>query len=560
MNKKILTICVFSIIAGVSVVSAQSIPTISPWKTLGGVIQPSATSSTVKVPSLGSSGSPCLSVSSNGTFATTTCGSGGGTPAGSTGNIQFNNGGAFGTYANFATSTLSTVNRLQIATTTSAADGIATSSVLLVNGDLNIIPQQPYVMGSSGNILMGGVNGILWYIPYGNAYGVNTVQAQAGIRFNYLHTGGGELEISAGNAIALLPGFAQLPESVIQLGGGGPGTHSYVYLTQDDIASSGAPLGTSDKLLLQSNYWDYNSNSNKSIMVGFRAETASSSGDVGLAFYANPKCGRCYNGDGLQNGTGRSVELNKNGVNAITFTATSTTATSTFPIASSTSLYLQGLSNSFLATNSLGKIIATSSPVFAPAGSNTQIQFNNSGSFGATQDLTWNSGLYVGYSNNGILGLYSNQDGQYQSFTAGDAAMNLNTNLSIASKLQTDANTNFIDMAGSNFNGPTNIIIVHSGMASFTGGLSLKYAQVTSNYSIGVDDYTLDCTANSFTLTLPTAVGNNSVYNLKNSGNGLITVNATSSQTIDGKASGYWTIPSGANMQVQSTGANWIII
>ena len=48
----------------------------SPWTSVGGIIQPSANSSSVKVPSLGSSGSPCLSVSTTGLIATTTCGSG----------------------------------------------------------------------------------------------------------------------------------------------------------------------------------------------------------------------------------------------------------------------------------------------------------------------------------------------------------------------------------------------------------------------------------------------------------------------------------------------------
>ena len=58
-----------------SVVSAQSIPTISPWKMLGNVISPSASSSIVKIPSLSSATTTCVTASTNGTLSTSTCGS-----------------------------------------------------------------------------------------------------------------------------------------------------------------------------------------------------------------------------------------------------------------------------------------------------------------------------------------------------------------------------------------------------------------------------------------------------------------------------------------------------
>jgi hypothetical protein len=70
------------------------------WRVVSGFITPRNSANGLKVPSLGSTGNPCVSVSSTGAFATTTCGSGGGTPAGSDTQIQFNDGGAFGASAN----------------------------------------------------------------------------------------------------------------------------------------------------------------------------------------------------------------------------------------------------------------------------------------------------------------------------------------------------------------------------------------------------------------------------------------------------------------------------
>jgi hypothetical protein len=69
--------------------------------------------------------------------------------------------------------------------------------------------------------------------------------------------------------------------------------------------------------------------------------------------------------------------------------------------------------------------------------------------------------------------------------------------------------------------------------------------------------------ANS-TATLPTAVGATGlIYNIKNADpTYTITVNTTSSQTIDGRASGSIVLAAGLNdfVDVQSDGANWIIL
>jgi hypothetical protein len=90
------------------------------------------------------------------------------------------------------------------------------------------------------------------------------------------------------------------------------------------------------------------------------------------------------------------------------------------------------------------------------------------------------------------------------------------------------------------------------------------YVAKTANYTATVTDYTIDCTANSFTVTLPTAgasvtgVPAGRVYVIKNSGAGTITIATTSSQTVDGTTPP--TIAAGGKLILQSTGSNWITI
>jgi hypothetical protein len=93
----------------------------------------------------------------------------------------------------------------------------------------------------------------------------------------------------------------------------------------------------------------------------------------------------------------------------------------------------------------------------------------------------------------------------------------------------------------------------------FTGAVSFPYRAITALTTLDNTDYTIDCTANSFTVTLPTAVGiTGRVYNIKNSGTGTIVVNTTSSQTIDGQLT--QTLTQYDAITVVSNGANFIII
>lgn len=81
----------------------------------------------------------------------------------------------------------------------------------------------------------------------------------------------------------------------------------------------------------------------------------------------------------------------------------------------------------------------------------------------------------------------------------------------------------------------------------------------TANYIATVFDFTIECTTNSFTVTLPSPIGiKGKIFNVQNSGTGLITVIVIGGLLINGKTSQYIYSPN--SMQVQSNGSNYIII
>jgi len=92
----------------------------------------------------------------------------------------------------------------------------------------------------------------------------------------------------------------------------------------------------------------------------------------------------------------------------------------------------------------------------------------------------------------------------------------------------------------------------------FATGILFAYRAITALRTLDSTDELVDCTANTFTVTLPTAVGFARSYTVKNSGTGVITVATTSSQTIDGN------LTIGLNqydsITVRSTNANWVIV
>jgi hypothetical protein len=90
--------------------------------------------------------------------------------------------------------------------------------------------------------------------------------------------------------------------------------------------------------------------------------------------------------------------------------------------------------------------------------------------------------------------------------------------------LPISVNGNFADNSG-------NITIAGGGVTSILG-----YVEKTAIYTFNpAADYTVNCTGNTFNLTLPSAVGiTGQIFVAKNTGVGIITLDTTSSQTIDG--------------------------
>jgi len=93
----------------------------------------------------------------------------------------------------------------------------------------------------------------------------------------------------------------------------------------------------------------------------------------------------------------------------------------------------------------------------------------------------------------------------------------------------------------------------------FLKSVQYPYASKTATYTITDDDHTINCTANTFTINLPTAVGRiGKHFIIKNSGSGLITVDGNGTETIDGATTR--TLIQYESINIASDGANWIII
>lgn len=93
-----------------------------------------------------------------------------------------------------------------------------------------------------------------------------------------------------------------------------------------------------------------------------------------------------------------------------------------------------------------------------------------------------------------------------------------------------------------------------------SGGITRSVNNISTNTTAGAaanTDYVYICTS-TFTLTLPTAVGNTNRYTVKNAGAGSITVDTTSSQTIDGGLTAVISTPN--SIDLISDGANWNVI
>jgi hypothetical protein len=90
-------------------------------------------------------------------------------------------------------------------------------------------------------------------------------------------------------------------------------------------------------------------------------------------------------------------------------------------------------------------------------------------------------------------------------------------------------------------------------------GIGFKQAYVTKTgaYTATNDDYVIDCTSGTFTVTLPASSGRTGrILIIKNSGAGTITVDGNGAETIDGAATVTLAVQYGT-IQIMSDGTNW---
>ena len=94
-----------------------------------------------------------------------------------------------------------------------------------------------------------------------------------------------------------------------------------------------------------------------------------------------------------------------------------------------------------------------------------------------------------------------------------------------------------------------------------TTSFATAYRAITALRTLDATDYTIEVTANTFTVTLPTAVGiTGRIYVITNSGSGVTTVGTTSSQTFANVLTTPTTLSLAqySTVMVQSNGANWL--
>jgi hypothetical protein len=185
--------------------------------------------------------------------------------------------------------------------------------------------------------------------------------------------------------------------------------------------------------------------------------------------------------------------------------------------------------------------------------------FNFDGPGLSTNGATLNGVRTINTQTNGVAGIdhYATNTGNYYRIRTNNA----NATPAETERMTIDiGNTCDFNIINSNLNIGGSSRISANSTLQISGSVAFKYVAKTANYTASATDYLINCTANSFTVTLPTAVGiQGRVIIIKNTGTAtVITIATTLSQTIDGSAP--VTITSMTPMRLMSDGANWITI
>lgn len=113
---------------------------------------------------------------------------------------------------------------------------------------------------------------------------------------------------------------------------------------------------------------------------------------------------------------------------------------------------------------------------------------------------------------------------------------------------------------GTSDNSPVTRLTIDDKGVAFAGAMVVAYRAITALRTLDATDYFINCTANTFSVTLPTAANiTGRVYIIKNTGTGIITVDTTSSQTIDGYLTMTLSVQN-SFIAVCSNGSNWLLV
>lgn len=124
-----------------------------------------------------------------------------------------------------------------------------------------------------------------------------------------------------------------------------------------------------------------------------------------------------------------------------------------------------------------------------------------------------------------------------------------------------------VDMTDVNVSAPANneVLKYSSSTSKWINGTNstvpCSSVTKTTSYTLTTSDCTVifNTTSGALIATLPTAVGSSVIYNVKRSGASNLTINTTSSQTIDGDTTAVL-IVSNTSLQLHSDGSNWRVI
>jgi hypothetical protein len=164
------------------------------------------------------------------------------------------------------------------------------------------------------------------------------------------------------------------------------------------------------------------------------------------------------------------------------------------------------------------------------------------------------SAVYTGLSienTSATLKLNVQGAGGIQIGTTSNVAIDFFTNNFIRSTITSSGRT-LLNGAGGNNQDYLSV----AGSVEMTG-MKQAYVAKTGAYTATFNDYVIDCTSGTFTVTLPTSSSQaGRILIIKNSGAGTITVDGNASETIDGATTVTMAVQYGT-IQIMSDGTNW---